>query len=125
MVRGGIGEMQARLGERDAALAESTRAIAMLGEIAPDLASGTRSSLRGQVYMRVAAAYAALGASGELGAAERREHWQTARDLYAQSLAVWQEMQKNGILTAEDAAKPQELAREIKRCDAALRRLAG
>ena len=75
--------------------------------------------------MRVAAAYAALGASGKLGAAERREHWQTARDLYAQSLAVWQEMQKNGILTAEDAAKPQELAREIERCDAALRRLAG
>ena len=68
--------------------------------------------------MRVAAIHAALGASGNLGATERLEHWQTARDLYAQSLAVWQDMQKSGILTAEDAAKPQEVAREI----AALRR---
>ena len=124
MVRGGIGEMQARLGERAAALAESSRAIELLDGIAADPASGTRSSLRGQVYMRVAAAYAALGASAKLGAAERREHWQTARDLYARSLAVWQDMQKRGILTAEDATKPQELAREIERCDAALRRLA-
>jgi eukaryotic-like serine/threonine-protein kinase len=63
-------------------------------------------------------------AIAEKARAERREHWQTARDLYAQSLAVWQEMQKNGILTAEDGTKPQELARAIERCDTALRRLA-
>ena len=75
--------------------------------------------------MRVAAAYAALGASGKLGAAERREHWHTARDLYARSLAVWQDMQKRGILTAEDRTKPEEIARELERCDASLRELAG
>ena len=122
MVRGGIGEMQAHLGERSAALAESSRAIAMLDGIAADPTSGTHSSLRGQVYMRVAAAYAALGASAKLGAAEQREHWRTARDLYARSLDVWQDMQKRGILTAEDGTKPQEVAREIARCDAACRR---
>ena len=75
--------------------------------------------------MRVAAAYAALGASGKLDAAERREHWQTARDLYARSLDVWQDMQKRGILTAEDRTKPQDVTREIAHCDAALRRLEG
>ena len=123
MARGGIGEMQARLGERDAALAECSRAMALLDGIAPNLVSGTRSSLRGMIYMRVAAAYAALGASGKLDAAERREHWQTARDLYVRSLAVWQDMQTSGILTAEDRTKPPDVAREIARCDAALRRL--
>ena len=125
MARGGIGEMQAQLGERAAALAEFSRAIALLDGIAPDPASGTRSSLRGMVYMRVAAAYAALGASGKLDAAERLEHWHTARDLYSRSLAVWQDMQKRGILTAEDRTKPQEIARELARCDASLRELAG
>jgi non-specific serine/threonine protein kinase/serine/threonine-protein kinase len=125
MAYGGVGQMQARLGERAAALAELSRAIELLDGIAPDPASGTRSSLRGQVYMRVAAAHAALGVSGRLGATERREHWQTARDLYARSLAVWQEMQQRGILTAEDAAKPQDAARELARCDASLRQLAG
>jgi tetratricopeptide (TPR) repeat protein len=125
LVRAGIGEMQARLGERAAALAESVRALALLDGIAPDPASGTRSSLRGQVYMRIAAAHAALGASGRLGAAERQQHWQTARDLFNQSLTVWQDMQRRGILTAEDRTKPEEITRELARCDAALRGLAG
>jgi tetratricopeptide (TPR) repeat protein/tRNA A-37 threonylcarbamoyl transferase component Bud32 len=114
---GGIGEMQARLGERSAAMAESTKVLAFLDGIAADPTNGIHSSMRGQVYMRVAAAHAALGVSAKLGAAERREHSRTACELYAQSLAVWQDMQKRGILTAEDAAKPQELAREIARCD--------
>ena len=67
MTRAGIGEMQAKLGERAAALAESSRAIALLDEMAEDPTSGPQSSLRGQVYMRVAAAYAALGASANAG----------------------------------------------------------
>jgi len=54
---------------------------------------------------------------------DTRQHWRTARNLYARSLEVWQDMQKRGILTAEDRTKPQEVAREIARCDAALRRL--
>lgn len=74
--------------------------------------------------MRVAAIYAALGNTADIGAAEQREQWQTARDLYVRSLAVWQDMQKRGILTAEDRTKPQEVAREIARCEASLRQLA-
>jgi len=31
-------------------------------------------------------------------------------------------MQERGILTAEDSAKPKEVAREIAKCDAFLRR---
>jgi non-specific serine/threonine protein kinase/serine/threonine-protein kinase len=116
LVRGGIGEMLAHLGERAAAVAESSRTIALLDRMAVDPMSGARSSLRGQVYMRVAATYAALGASAKLGAAEKQEHRRTACEMYAQSLNIWQDMQKRGILTAEDAAKPQEVARELARC---------
>jgi tetratricopeptide (TPR) repeat protein len=108
LARAGVGEMQAHLGEHAAAVAESTRAIALLDGIAPDPASGARSSLRGQVYMRVAETYATLG-----GPAHRR----TARDLYEQSLAVWQDMQKRGILTAEDRTKPAELTRALERLE--------
>jgi tetratricopeptide (TPR) repeat protein/tRNA A-37 threonylcarbamoyl transferase component Bud32 len=124
LVRGGVGEMQAHLGERSAASAEYSRAIALLDGIAANPTSGMHSSLRGQAYMRVAAIHAALGASPRLGAAERREHWRTSRQLYASSLDVWQDMQKRGILTAEDRTKPEEVTAEIARCDAALRRLA-
>ena len=65
--------------------------------------------------MRVAAVHAALGAYPKAGAAEQRERWHTARAMYVRSLDVWQDMQTRGILTAEDAAKPQEVAREIAR----------
>jgi tRNA A-37 threonylcarbamoyl transferase component Bud32/tetratricopeptide (TPR) repeat protein len=125
LTRAGIGEMQAHLGERDAALVEASRSLALLEGIAADPASGTRNSLRGQVYRRIAAIHAALGASQDLGVAERREHWRSARDLYARSLDVWRDMQKRGILTAEDAAKPREVAREIARCDDSLQRVEG
>ncbi|MEX2149633.1 MAG: hypothetical protein WD793_05435 [Steroidobacteraceae bacterium] len=116
MTRGGIAEMQARLGQHAAAIADSARAIELLEGIAADPASGARSSLRGQVYMRVAAAYAVLGDSAMVGAEERRQHRRTACEMYARSLGIWQDMQKRGILTAEDTAKPQEVARAIARC---------
>ena len=120
LVRGGIGEMQAHLGERSAALSEYARAIKLLDGIAADPTSGMHSSLRGQAYMRVAAIQAALGAAAEPGQSEQQEHWRTARELYARSLGTWQDMQARGILTAEDRTKPQEVAREIARCDAVL-----
>jgi tetratricopeptide (TPR) repeat protein/tRNA A-37 threonylcarbamoyl transferase component Bud32 len=120
---GGIGEMHARLGEGAPAIAESSRAMELLDATPPDPANGARSSLRAQVYMRIAATYAALGESPGLGAATQREHWRSARELYVQSLAIWEDMQKRGILTADDAPKPQDAAREIKRCDASLRQL--
>ena len=73
--------------------------------------------------MRVAAIHAALAESRGLDTATQREHWRSARNLYVQSIAIWDDMQKRGILTADDASKPQAAARELKRCDASLRQL--
>jgi tetratricopeptide (TPR) repeat protein/tRNA A-37 threonylcarbamoyl transferase component Bud32 len=123
LTRGGIGEMLARLGEHADAIAESSRVIAQLDTTASHPAGGGLGSLRGQVYMRVAAIHAALGASRELGEAEKRDHWRTARDLYARSRDIWQDMQNRGILTAEDRTKPHEVTAAITRCDAALQKL--
>ena len=114
LARVGIGEMQARLGEHAAAVAELSRAMVLMNDVAPDPASGTRSSLRGQVFMRVAAGHAALGDSGNLGSAERGEHRRTARELYQRSLETWVDMRKRGILTAEDRTKPEEVAHALE-----------
>jgi len=120
LVRGSIAEMQARLDERDAARAGISRSLELLDGIAPDPANSALDSWRGEVLKHVAAADAALGASTALGTEERREHWRAAHDLYAQSLRIWRDMEARGILTAEDAGKPAELARDITRCDTAL-----
>jgi tetratricopeptide (TPR) repeat protein len=123
LTRAGMGEMQARLGERDAALAEASRAMKRLEAIPPDPANAALSTRRAQVYMRVAAIHAALAESRGPDTATHREHWRSARDLYAQSIAIWDDMQRRGILTADDASKPQVAARELKRCEASLRQL--
>ncbi len=114
LVHAGIGEMQARLGDRDAAVAEISRSLALLDAIAPDPTSGTRSSQRGQVFMRVAAAHAALGVLKKLSATDRQGHRRSARELFTRSLEIWLDMRKRGILTAEDATKPEDVARELE-----------
>jgi non-specific serine/threonine protein kinase/serine/threonine-protein kinase len=115
--RASVAEMHARLGDRASALADSSRAIALLDETAEDPTRGAVSSLRGQVYMRVAASYTALAASGSVNAAEQHAHWRAACDMYARSRGIWQDMQKRGILTAQDAANQEEVARAIAQCD--------
>jgi tetratricopeptide (TPR) repeat protein len=122
IARAGVGEMQARLGNRALAVAESEKALSQLNATAQDLANSPQQSMRGQIYIRLARAQAALADSGNITPAEQREHWRSARNLYARSLEIWQDMQTRGILTGEDAAKPREVAREIARCEARLRK---
>jgi serine/threonine protein kinase/tetratricopeptide (TPR) repeat protein len=49
-------------------------------------------------------------------------HWRAARDWYQKGLGIWQEMKSNTTLTGADASKPEEVAKDIARCDAALAR---
>ena len=124
IVRAGIGETQAKLGERAAALAESSKAIALLDEVAENPANSPQSSLRGQSYLHVAETHKALASSRGVDPTEQREQMRAASDRYSRSLEIWQDMLKLGILTGEDAKRPEEVAREIAECDASLRRLA-
>lgn len=43
-----------------------------------------------------------------------------AKQLFQQSLGIWTEMRDRGTLSKVDAKKPDEIAREIAKCDAAL-----
>lgn len=117
-----IGEMQAKLGDRNGALAECAEAIALLEKTAEDPTNSPLSSVRGKAYIHLAAAYAALATLDKVAPGEQRERWRAARNMYYRSLSIWQEMQKRGILTGEDATKSQEVAHEIAKCDAFLRR---
>jgi serine/threonine protein kinase len=120
VTRAGLAEALGRLGDRGLALTEASRAIQVLEATPEEPTNSTQSSLRGQVYLHVGDAHAALARSTRLGTTERRGHWHSARDMYARSLAIWQDMQQRGILTGEDAARPGQLAREVARCDASL-----
>lgn len=43
-----------------------------------------------------------------------------ARSWYQKSLDIYQDMKSNGTLSGADSSKPDELAKEIAKCDAAL-----
>ncbi len=67
--------------------------------------------------------YRQLGDSHEaLGAKGSRQSWSAAKDAYQKALDIYQDMKNKGTLTPADASKPDELAKEIAKCEAALAR---
>jgi serine/threonine protein kinase len=79
--RTGIGEMQAKLGQRAAALAECSTATALLNELSGDANLRWQRTMRAQLYMRLSRTYAALAASKDVPTTEQREHWRAAREM--------------------------------------------
>jgi tetratricopeptide (TPR) repeat protein len=118
---GGIAaKLEAKLGHRAQALAACGKVQGLLKELPEDPADTVHSGLRGQALLHLGAAHAALAGPTELTASQRQEHWRAARDFSQQSLAIWQDMQQRGILTADNAPKLDEMVREVAECDAAL-----
>jgi eukaryotic-like serine/threonine-protein kinase len=122
VVGGLTAELHAKVGERKEALAVCNTVSSLLKELPEDPANTGYSDFRAQAYSHLGAAHVALADSTKSRAGEQQEDWRVARDFYQRSLAIWQEMQKRGILTAEIATKPEETARELAKCDAALAR---
>jgi len=59
-------------------------------------------------------ARAALGAKGS------KQQWNAAKEAYQKALDIYQDMKNKGKLSGADAGKPDELTKEIAKCDAAL-----
>ncbi len=86
-------------------------------------ASPTNASARNTLallYTQLGASHAALGAKE--ATSKGGEHWRAARDAYQKSFDIYQDMKSKGTLKGADASKPDELAKEIAKCDAALRK---
>ena len=86
-------------------------------------ASPTNVSARNtlaQLDSQLGASDAALAAKA--GASKQPEHWRLARDAYQKSFDIYQDMKSKGTLSGSDASKPDELAKEIAKCQAALRK---
>ena len=65
--------------------------------------------------------FAQAGAAHVRAANEQpAEHWRSAKESYASALRLYDALKAKGKLSRADAAKPDELAAEIAKCDAAL-----
>jgi non-specific serine/threonine protein kinase/serine/threonine-protein kinase len=72
-----------------------------------------------QLDSQLGASHAALGTKS--GAGKQNAQWQAAKDAYQKSLDIYEDMKSKGTLSGADAGKADELAKEIAKCDAALR----
>jgi serine/threonine protein kinase len=73
-------------------------------------------------YLGLGAAQTKLASKKMISTDQQKEHWNEARAWYQKSSGIWQEMRSKGTLRGADSGKPDEVAREIIRCDAALDR---
>jgi eukaryotic-like serine/threonine-protein kinase len=69
--------------------------------------------------LQLGAAHAALAA--KTGPSKGSQEWRAARDAYQKSLDIFQDMKNKGTLKGADVSKLDELAKEISRCEAALK----
>lgn len=118
----GIGVVHAKLGDRKSALAACSQAISLLDKIEDDPNNTGLRTMRAEAYASLAEVYVALAMAANTNS-ERREHWRSARDTFKTSLDIWVDMRNRGIITDMAASTPEEIQREIAKCDAALSRL--
>jgi serine/threonine protein kinase len=62
-------------------------------------------------------------ASANKSQREQGPRWTEARNQYQQSLDIWRDLEKRNVLRFADAKKPEEIARKLARCNAALEKM--
>jgi tetratricopeptide (TPR) repeat protein len=111
-----MSRVQSQAGDMNGALDSVNQGIKVDGVLVA--ASPTNSTARNtlaQLYSQLGASQAALAEKGR-----QMEHGRAAKEAYQKSLDIYQDMKSKGTLSPADAAKPDELAREITRCEQAL-----
>jgi eukaryotic-like serine/threonine-protein kinase len=96
-------------------------ALSLMQATTLDPANAAIRSFFADTYSDLAEAEARLAGVETIAAVERRNHWQSARNLYGRSLEIWRDLQTRNILARADQGKREVLLRKIAQCDAALR----
>ncbi len=111
-----LSDVSLRLGDRAGALAGYRRALAIREELAK--ANPESAEERTQL----ARVYESLGTYSltVAGSEGRTDDWREARRWYQLSLETFQELRQRDKLSADYAAKPRQLEKKIRACDAAL-----
>ena len=116
-----IGEALTRTGDVKGVLENYQQAIPVFETLA------ARSPANSKTQTDLALTYYDLGVAqsklAQAGSAssDSSEDWRQARSWYQKSLDVWQDLRSHGTLRSVDASKPDELVKEIARCDAQVR----
>ena len=89
--------------------------------VAASPANASAQNTLALLYFQLGTSHVKWSSKIEAAKATQTEHWHNAKDAFVKSLNIYQEMKQKGTLTGADAGKPDEVAREIAKCDAALK----
>ncbi|MGH9843251.1 MAG: hypothetical protein ACREEM_31310 [Blastocatellia bacterium] len=119
-----IGDVLLKQGKTRLALENYQKATAMAEELRKiDRADEDLHTFLASCYKSNGKASAQLAADEKAPFSSRISHWREARMWFERSQKDWLDMRQRGALRGLDAGKPDEIAGEIARCDAALAKL--
>lgn len=118
LAHGELAVAQANVRDSSGALEQSAKAIALLRQLPVDPANMYLRGLEGQAYDWLGRTQVELADSA--GAAQSKERWRAAREMFQRSLNIWQDLRARGTLAADDVPKLDEAVREVAQCDAFL-----
>ena len=116
----GAARMRARLGEMDVALGECNRLAAELGEILDDPTNLHSRSYRAEAFQCLGYAFRDIAAASQGSAVETRQYISAARDMFRQSMEVFDDIRSRGSLDPNDGLTAKSVAEEIAKCETAL-----
>jgi tetratricopeptide (TPR) repeat protein len=119
-----FGAMQAEVGQVDTALAYLRRALAIQESVlAKDPSNAMSRAFIADSAAGLGNVYSKLASSAARSRHDRIRYLLEARSWYQRGYDLWLELRKRGSTTGDEAARPDDLARDIARCDAALTNL--
>ncbi len=110
-------------GKSPAAIAAFRKALPLSEESsAQDPANARRRTRLAIAYADFAKLYLTAARAAQRDRAESAEDWRQAREHFARSLDLWNELRGRNVVTPVNVPKVQEVERALSECDAALSR---
>jgi tetratricopeptide (TPR) repeat protein len=116
-----IGNVLSALSDHAGAVAAFVKAVPLAEEVSAQ--SPTNMRLRARLALRYLEAGKSCEQNARPGAADAQTHYRQAKDYLGKSLSIWQDLRSRGTLSPTDSNKPEEVIKEIAKCDAALAKI--
>ncbi len=111
----------AKTGQAEIAKTECAITFSLMEKTKLEPTNAQDRSLFANTFSDIGEAYSTLAVRRQNNPDEQRKYWLAAREMYERSLQIWQDMRSRGILSSFNQEKPEAAAREIEKCNFALK----
>ena len=117
-----MGRLLDKTGQTSGALKSFEQAMAFAESVVARDTQNVRAVVRlAEVYSDIGRGYGKLAEQRDSSVTARKTDFRNARDWHQKSLELWRDLKSKSALRAMDAGKPDEIASELAKYDAALK----